>query len=175
MEHVVQFDTKRRTLPGLDIPLRAPRKRGILRGSGTGGAWLSSARVVRRPLKCGNERNPCLLLHISGDCLVSNREEGEEDVKSACPLRPGLHTSYNGKDNGSRWGNLEQILQTFPQFRLQAATRLHEAGIGSNRGSADRGEYVLAPCTHCPSSQRSWQRPKCPLGPKARSATRTKS
>ena len=28
------------------------------------------------------------------------------------------------------------------QFGLQAATRLHEAGIASNRGSARRGEYV---------------------------------
>ena len=28
------------------------------------------------------------------------------------------------------------------QFGLQAATRLHEVGIASNRGSACRGEYV---------------------------------
>ena len=28
------------------------------------------------------------------------------------------------------------------QFGLQAATRLHEVGIASNRGSARRGEYV---------------------------------
>ena len=33
------------------------------------------------------------------------------------------------------------------QFRLQAATRLHEVGIASNRGSACRGEYVPGPCT----------------------------
>jgi len=26
----------------------------------TGGAWLSSARVVRCSVKSGNERNPCL-------------------------------------------------------------------------------------------------------------------
>ena len=32
------------------------------------------------------------------------------------------------------------------QFRLQAATRLHEVGIASNRGSACRGEYVPGPC-----------------------------
>jgi len=28
----------------------------------TGGAWLSSARVVRCSVKSGNERNPCLQL-----------------------------------------------------------------------------------------------------------------
>ncbi len=26
-------------------------------------------------------------------------EEGGDDVKSACPLHPGLHTCYNGRDN----------------------------------------------------------------------------
>jgi hypothetical protein len=50
--------------------------------------------------------------------------------------------------------------KTAPQFGLKAAIRLHEAGIGSNRKSAGCGEYVLAPCTHCPSSQQSQQRPK---------------
>ena len=41
------------------------------------------------------------------------------------------------------------------QFRLQAATRLHEVGIASNRGSACRGEYVPGPCTHRPSHHGS--------------------
>ncbi len=29
-----------------------------------------------------------------------NREEGGDDVKSARPLRPGLHTCYNGRYKG---------------------------------------------------------------------------
>ncbi|KAI9092993.1 hypothetical protein K1719_027516 [Acacia pycnantha] len=29
-------------------------------------------------------------------------EEGEDDVKSSCPLCPGRHTCYNGRDKGSR-------------------------------------------------------------------------
>ena len=29
-------------------------------------------------------------------------EEGGDDVKSSWPLRPGLHTCYNGRYNGSR-------------------------------------------------------------------------
>ena len=41
------------------------------------------------------------------------------------------------------------------QFGLQAATRLHEVGIASNRGSACRGEYVPGPCTHRPSHHGS--------------------
>ena|SRR3989339_1152085 len=62
-----------------------------------------------------------------------------------------------GSNNRSPTRKGEPILQTFPQFRLRAATRPHEVGIGSNRGSAGRGEYVLAPCTHRPSSEQSWQ------------------
>ncbi len=38
-----------------------------------------------------------------------SREEGGDDVKSSWPLRAGLHTCYNGGDNGTRWSNPEQI------------------------------------------------------------------
>ncbi len=46
------------------------------------------------------------------------------------------------------------------QFGLQAAIRLHEAGIASNRRSAYCGEYVPGPCTHRPSHHESEQHPK---------------
>ena len=51
-------------------------------------------------------------------------------------------------------------LQKWSQFGLQAATRLHEVGIASNRGSACHGEYVPGPCTHRPSHHESWKYPK---------------
>ena len=63
----------------------------VLAQSETGGAWLSSARVVRCWVKSRNERNPCDQLltgraedsdKIAGD----NSEEGGDDVKSSCPL-----------------------------------------------------------------------------------------
>ncbi len=41
------------------------------------------------------------------------------------------------------------------QSGLGSATRLHEVGIASNRGSACRGEYVPGPCTHRPSHHGS--------------------
>ncbi|KAD5317832.1 hypothetical protein E3N88_17778 [Mikania micrantha] len=65
-------------------------------------------------------------------------EEGEDDVKSSCPLCPGRHTCYNGRDKGSRSREAELTPKTRPQFGLQAATCLHEAGIASNRRSAIR-------------------------------------
>ena len=49
----------RGTLPDLDIP-RMPVKTGSAFGNAeTGGAWLSTARVVRCWVKSRNERNPC--------------------------------------------------------------------------------------------------------------------
>ena len=67
----------------------------------TGGAWLSSARVVRCWVKSRNERNPYTVLPASevGDSQRTardNREEGGDDVKSSCPIWLGLHTYYNG-------------------------------------------------------------------------------
>ena len=50
--------------------------------------------------------------------------------------------------------------QTLPQFRSQAATRLREVGIASNRRSEYGGEFVPGPCTHRPSHHGSWPRPK---------------
>ena len=34
-----------------------------------------------------------------------SREEGGDDVKSSWPLRAGLHTCYNGGDNGQQLSN----------------------------------------------------------------------
>jgi hypothetical protein len=72
----------------------------------------------------------------------------------------GLHTSYNATYKGKQTREGEQIPKSVAQFGLQAATRLHEAGIASNRGSAYRGECVPEPCTHRPSSHESWGGPK---------------
>ena len=104
----------------------------------TGGAWLSSARVVRCCVKSRNERNPRALLNFSKQTAGDKSEEGEDDVKSACPLRPGLHTCYNGQHKELQRGDPKLTSKNWSQFRLQAATRLHEGGIASNRRSAIR-------------------------------------
>ena len=38
-----------------------------------------------------------------------SREEGGDDVKSSWPLRAGLHTCYNGGDNGMQRRKPQQI------------------------------------------------------------------
>ena len=55
-----------------------------------------------------------------------------------------------------QYREVEQNSETTSQFGLQAATRLHEVGIASNRGSACHGEYVPGSCTHRPSHHGSW-------------------
>ncbi len=140
-----------------------PWETGVVSSAGvhTGAAWLSSARVVRCWVKSRNERNPRLQLPSgraghSEETAGDKPEEGGDDVKSSWPLRAGLHTCYNGGDNGlqTREGKLSPKKPS--QFGLQSATRLHEVGIASNRGSARRGEFVPGPCTHRPSHHGSW-------------------
>ena len=107
-------------------------------GRHRGAAWLSSARVVRCWVKSRNERNPCLLLltgkaEHSGETAGDKPEEGGDDVKSSWPLCPGLHTCYNGWYKGLQNREVELIPKSQSQFGLESATRLHEAGIASNR------------------------------------------
>ena len=98
---------------------------------------------MRCSVKSGNERNPCDQLpppkqfgEHSGQTALHNGEEGGDDVKSVWSLRPGLHTCYNAQYRGEPTREGEPIPENWAQFRLKAATRLHEAGIASNGASA---------------------------------------
>ena len=135
----------------------------IFRDIETGGAWLSSARVVRCWVKSRNERNPyCQLLRkrtLARLPLTKRRKVGMTSNHHAL-YDLGYTRTTMGVNKEKQWGDPEQTSKTHPQFRLQAATRLHEAGIASNRGSAYRGEYVPGPCTHRPSHYESQKHPK---------------
>ena len=61
---------------------------------------------------------------------------------------------------GSEGATWSQSHQSRSQFGSQAATRLREVGVASNRWSAHSGEYVPGPCTHRPSRHESWKRLK---------------
>ena len=69
-------------------------------------------------------------------------------------------------NKGQRSREAEPIPETRPQFGSQAATRLREVGIASNRRSAYCGEYVPGPCTHRPSHHESHSHPKPAKGRK---------
>ena len=72
-------------------PVKAAEMQCVLAQTETGGAWLSSARVVRCWVKSRNERNPYFQLltrngEDSEETAGDNSEEGGDDVKSSCPL-----------------------------------------------------------------------------------------
>ena len=80
---------------------------------------MSSARVVRGRVKSRNESNPyCELIHVvdhSSETAGDKTEEGGDDVKSACPLWPGLHTDYNGRHTeGSKTVKWSKSLKAVP-------------------------------------------------------------
>src|SRR3989344_8683276 len=85
------------------------KRESAARNQNTGVAWSSSARVVRCWVKSSNERNPRHQLYTLMILPGFNREEGGDDVKSAWPLRLGLHTCYNGRYNGLQSGNAKLI------------------------------------------------------------------
>ncbi len=125
-------------------------------------AWPPSARTVRRPVKSGNERDPCPMLRRylygyrhSWGTARAKWEEGAGDGRSVWSESPGLHAGNNGRDNGMRPRKGKLILETRSQYRSTAATRRRDGGIPSSRRLASFGEYVPAPCTHRPSSHPS--------------------
>ena len=121
---------------------------------------MSSARAVRCRLKCHNERNPSSQLP-SGDAghsvktASARSEEGGDDVKSARPLRPGLHTCYNGryrKQAVCKYGRIPKTCLSSDWGLQPDPTKLDSLVIAHQPW---RGEYVPGPCTHRPSSHES--------------------
>src|SRR5690606_27878554 len=114
---------------------------GSPQGRYTGGAWLSSARVVRCWVKSRNERNPRSLLPApnvenSKETAGVNTDEGEDEDKSSSPLCLKLDASYNSWNKGKKYRKVERIPKSRSQFGLRSATRPHEVGVASNRRSA---------------------------------------
>src|SRR5659263_321596 len=93
---------------------------------------LGSVPQRAQPLSCVASGSAGDSQETAGD----KPEEGGDDVKSSCPLCPGLHTCYNGRYKGLRSREGERIPKSRSQFGLKAETRLHEVGIASNRRSA---------------------------------------
>ncbi len=132
----------------------------VRKGPKTGGAWLSSARVVRCWVKSRNERNPRRMLPASkvGDSYETagvNSEEGGDDVKSSCPLCLGLHACYNGCTKGcdtARWSE-SQKAGLSSDWGLQLDPMKSESLVIADQQRC--GEYVPGPCTHRPSRHES--------------------
>jgi len=99
---------------------------------------------------------------------VIKREEGGDDVKSAWPLCPGLHTCYNGRYKGTQYREVEQIHKTglSSDCSLQLDCMKLESLVMAHQ--LRRGEYVPGPCTHRPSHHGSRLHPKSLSQPQGR-------
>ena len=95
------------------------------------------------------------------ETAVVRCEEGGDDVKSARPLRPGLHTCYNGRYRGQLPSDGMLISKAY----LSSDRRLKPASVKLDSlviaHQPWRGEYVPGPCTHRPSSHESRGYLKC--------------
>ncbi len=67
------------------------------------------------------------MLHVSYGTAGIKPEEGGDDVKSAWPLCPGLHTRYNGQYNGL----LSREVEPIPKTVLSSDRRLKPACVKS--------------------------------------------
>src|SRR6266702_1949316 len=139
---------------GAAVEIRCPL------GSCTGGAWLSSARVVRCWVKSRNERNPYPMLpaDYAGDSWETagvNSEEGGDEVKSSCPLCLGLkHATMAGTEGCEpvRWRE-SQKAGLSSDWGLQLDPMKSESLVIADQQCC--GEYVPGPCTHRPSRHES--------------------
>ena len=103
----------------------------------TGAARSSSVRDVNCSLQWGNERNPRRVLQVSHETASVQGEEGGDDARSAWPSDAlGYTRGTMPPTMGREAVRRSQSHQTAAQFRLGSATRPHEGGIASNRGSA---------------------------------------
>ena len=95
------------------------------------------------------------------ETAVVRCEEGGDDVKSARPLRPGLHTCYNGGYRRQLPGDRMLI----PKTSLSSDRSLQPDSVKLDSlviaHQPWRGEYVPGPCTHRPSSHESREYLKC--------------
>ena len=94
-------------------------------------------------VKSRNERNPYSLLPArrggnSRETAADNAEEGGDDVKSSCPLCPGLHTCYNDRHNGLPLREQERIPKAGPSsdWRLQPACAKPELLVIADQNAA---------------------------------------
>ena len=135
------------------------------KGLCTGGAWLSSARVVRCWVKSRNERNPCPQLPavrpgtLRRLPMISRRKVGTTSSHHG-PYAWGYTRATMAGTMGcktARWSQ-SQKAGLSSDWSLQLDSMKSESLVIAHQ--LRRGEYVPGPCTHRPSHHESLQHPK---------------
>lgn len=126
----------------------------------TGGAWLSSARVVRCWVKSRNERNPypvlpAIRLGTRGRLPGSTRRKVGMRSSHHAPYVQGFtHATMAGTEGGEtvRWSeSLKAGLSSDRSLQLDCVKS--ESLVIADQHCC--GEYVPGPCTHRPSRHES--------------------
>jgi len=128
----------------------------------TGGAWLSSARVVRCWVKSRNERNPfpylpALRVGTLRILPVTNWRKAGTTSSHHGPYGQGYTRATMALteccDPVTESQSQKERLSS--DCRLQLACMKLESLVIAHQQW--RGEYVPGPCTHRPSSDGSWE------------------
>src|SRR5688500_6259746 len=131
-------------------------------GRYTGGAWLSSARVVRCWVKSRNERNPRSMLPAALRWLgthgrlpgATRRKEGMTSNHHAPYVVGVTHATMAGTKGGEPASCSEsQKPGLSSDWGLQLDPMTSESLVIADQQRC--GEYVPGPCTHRPSSHES--------------------
>ena len=127
----------------------------------TGGAWLSSARVVRCWVKSRNERNPCLMLpalwvgtheRLPG---LTRRKVGMTSNHHALYAQGFTHATMVSTTRGEPVRVSESLKANLSSdWGLQLDPMKSESLVIADQQCC--GEYVPGPCTHRPSRHESW-------------------
>ncbi len=129
----------------------------------TGGAWLSSARVVRCWVKSRNERNPCSMFQHAPSGVVgthwrlpgsTRRKVGMTSSHHAPYVLGCKHATMAGTEgcDTARWSeSLKAGLSS--DWGLQLDPMKSESLVIADQQRC--GEYVPGPCTHRPSHHGS--------------------
>src|ERR687883_1902464 len=146
-------------------------------GAFTGGAWLSSARVVRCWVKSRNERNPCSMLPAvrpgtRGRLPGSTRRKVGTTSSHHAPYVQGCKHATMAGTKGCYPARVSESQKAglSSDWSLQLDSMKPESLVIPDQHR--RGEYVPGPCTHRPSHHESRQHPKPVAQPQGGSCRR---
>src|SRR6476469_5720301 len=163
----MRINSMQREEPYLGLTYTLPLQRWGFFWGCTGGAWLSSARVVRCWVKSRNERNPRSMLPAGLRVLGTHgrlpgstrRKVGMTSSHHAPYVQGFTHATMAGtKGCDPVRGSESQKAGLSADWGLKLDPMKSESLVIADQQRC--GEYVPGPCTHRPSRHESRQHPK---------------
>lgn len=113
---------------------------------------------MRSALKWDNERNPYHVLQVSHETALPlvRRKEGQTSSQHGPYALGYTHVTMNSNNELSEPVTVSKSLKSILSGDWSLQFDSMNADLVVIAGQLYRGEYVLASCTHRPSSQQSW-------------------